>query len=66
MESLGLGGERTTVTVEGLMARAILHECEHLDGKTFLQNVSSLKRALVKRQIRKRIKSGDWVEAAAK
>jgi len=66
VESLGLDGERTTVTVEGLMARAILHECEHLDGKTFLQHVSSLKRELIKRQIRKRISSGDWVEAAAK
>ena len=66
VESLGLDGERTTMTVEGLMARAILHECEHLDGKTFLQSISSLKRELVKRQIRKRIKSGDWVEAAAK
>ncbi len=66
VESLGLDGERTTVTVEGLMARAILHECEHLDGKTFLQHVSSLKREVVKRQIRKRIRSGDWVEAAVK
>ena len=66
VESLGLDGRRTTVTLEGLMARAILHECEHLDGKTFLRNVSSLKRELVKRQIRKRIKSGNWVEAAAK
>ncbi len=65
VESLGLDGEWTSVTFEGLMARAILHECEHLDGKTFLRNVSSLKRELVKKQIRKRIKSGDWVEAAA-
>ena len=66
VESLGLDGERTTVAVEGLLARAILHECEHLDGQTFLQNVSSLKRELVKKKIRKRIKSGDWVDAAAK
>ena len=66
VEFLGLDGKRTSLTVDGLLARAILHECEHLDGKTFLRNVSSLKRELVKRQIRKRIKSGDWVEAAAK
>ena len=66
VKSLGLDGEQTIVTVEGLMARAVLHECEHLDGKTYLQNVSSLKRELVKRQIRKRINAGDWVEAAAK
>ena len=66
VESIDLEGKSVTLSAEGLLARAILHECEHLDGKTFLQNVSSLKRELVKRQIRKRIRSGDWVEAAAK
>ena len=66
VESIDLEGKSVTLSAEGLLARAILHECEHLDGKTFLQNVSSLKRELVKRQIRKRIRSGDWVDAAAK
>lgn len=66
VEALDLNGEPFTLTVEGLLARAILHEYEHLDGKTFLGNVSPLKRELVKKRIRKRIKSGDWVEAAAK
>ena len=65
VESLDLNGERSVVTVEGMMARAIQHECEHLDGNVFLHNVSSLKRELIKKQIRKRIKQGDWVEAAA-
>jgi len=37
------------------------HEIEHLEGRTFLQNVSSLRRELVKRQIKKRIKAGDWI-----
>jgi hypothetical protein len=31
----------------------------------FIQNVSPLKRELLKKQIRKRIKAGDWVEAAS-
>ncbi len=66
IESLDLEGRRTVVAVDGLMARVILHECEHLDGQVFLQNVSPLKRELIKKQIRKRIKLGDWVEAAAK
>ena len=64
VEWLDLDGRRRTQTFEGLLARVILHECEHLDGRVFLDNVSVLKRELVKKQIRKRIKSGDWVEAA--
>jgi peptide deformylase len=66
VEAFDLDGERRLVTAEGLLARAILHECEHLDGQTFLRNVSPLKRELVKKRIRKLIKAGEWVEATAK
>ena len=45
--------------------RELLHEIEHLDGQTFLRNVSPLKRQLVTRQIRKRMKAGDWVAVPA-
>ena len=48
LEALDVDGEPFTLTVEGLLARAVLHEHEHLDGKTFLGNVSPLKRELVK------------------
>jgi peptide deformylase len=65
VEAQDVDGQRFTKELEDLVARAFLHECEHLDGKVFLQNVSSLKRELVKRQIRKRIKAGDWETAAA-
>jgi peptide deformylase len=61
-----LDGNPVEIAGEGLMARALLHEIEHLDGETFLRHVSPLKRELVKRQIRKRMKTGDWVAAAAK
>lgn len=64
VEALDLEGRRFTFTAEGLMARALLHECEHLEGQVFLRNVSALKRELVRRQINKRIKSGDWVSMA--
>ena len=47
------------------LARAIQHECEHLDGKTFIDGLSGLKRDLLKRKIKKRIKAGDWVSANA-
>jgi peptide deformylase len=60
IEAHGLDGTSFRIDAEGLLARALQHEIEHLEGRTFLQNVSSLKRELVKRQIRKRIKAGDW------
>ena len=65
VEALDGEGRPITVTGEGLLARAMLHEIEHLDGQTFLRNVSSLKRQLVTRQIRKRMKAGDWVAVPA-
>ncbi len=66
VEAMDLDGNKRTVEGEGLLARALVHELEHLDGQTFLRNVSPLKRELVKRQIRKRMKTGDWVVAAAR
>lgn len=65
VDALDLEGRPFTVEGEGLLARVMLHEIEHLDGQTFLRNVSSLKRELVKRQIRRRMKSGDWIAAIA-
>jgi peptide deformylase len=47
------------------MARAIQHETEHLDGQVFLRHLSAIKRELVKKQIKKRIKAGDWLAAVA-
>jgi peptide deformylase len=60
VEAQDLQGEPFTFKAEGLLARAIVHECEHLDGQVFLRNISALKRELLKAQIKKRIKAGDW------
>lgn len=61
VEAEDLDGKTFRVAAEGLLARAMQHEIEHLEGRVFLMNVSPLKRELVKRQIKKRIKAGDWV-----
>lgn len=45
---------------EELLARAIQHEMDHLDGILFLQHLSLLKRDLIKRKIRKLVKAGEW------
>jgi peptide deformylase len=46
---------------DGLLARAIQHETDHLHGKLFISHISALKRDLIKRKIKKLQKAGEWV-----
>jgi len=63
VEALDVDGRPFELEADGLLSRAIQHECEHLAGQVFLRNISGLKRELVKKQIRKRIRAGDWFAA---
>jgi peptide deformylase len=47
-------------TGEELLARAFLHETDHLNGKLYISHLSALKRDLIKRKIRKLVKAGEW------
>jgi peptide deformylase len=47
-------------TGEELLARAFLHETDHLNGKLYISHLSGLKRDLMKRKIRKLMKAGEW------
>lgn len=47
-------------TGEELLARAFLHETDHLNGKLYISHLSALKRDLMKRKIRKLMKAGQW------
>jgi peptide deformylase len=47
-------------TGEELLARAFLHETDHLTGKLYISHLSALKRDLIKRKIRKLMKAGEW------
>jgi peptide deformylase len=53
-------GEWFEVAGENLLARALLHEIDHLNGVLFLSHLSTLKRDLIKRKIRKLQKAGEW------
>lgn len=53
-------GEVFEKTGEELLARAFLHETDHLNGKLYISHISALKRDLMKRKIRKMIKAGEW------
>ena len=49
-------------TVEGkdLLARAVQHEMDHLDGVVFIDRLRGIKRDLILRKIQKLKKSGQW------
>jgi peptide deformylase len=44
-------GKAVAFTAEGYLARAIQHEVDHLDGVLFVDRISALKRALIKRRL---------------
>ncbi len=53
-------GESFELSGEDLLARAIQHETDHLNGVLFLSHLSLLKRDIIRRRIRKMIKAGEW------
>jgi peptide deformylase len=55
-----VNGEWFEKTGEELLARALLHETDHLNGKLYISHLSALKRDLIKRKIRKLMKAGEW------
>ncbi|HZS27260.1 MAG TPA: peptide deformylase [Candidatus Angelobacter sp.] len=48
-------------TGDELLARAMQHEIDHLNGRLFISHVSGLKRDLIKRKIKKLVRAGEWV-----
>jgi peptide deformylase len=40
------------MSAEGLLAVCIQHECDHLDGKLFVDYLSSLKRNRINKKLR--------------
>ena len=47
-------------TGEDLLARAFLHETDHLNGTLYISHISPLKRDLIRRKIRKLQKANEW------
>lgn len=56
----GLDLQARTVEIEGedLLARALCHEIDHLDGILFVDKLSPLKRSLIKKKLKKGAASG--------
>ena len=55
-----LKGEWFELAGEDLLARAFCHEIDHLNGRLFISHLSSLRRDLIKRKVRKLMRGGEW------
>jgi peptide deformylase len=53
------GGEQTIEGTE-LLARALQHELDHLDGTVFVDRLRGIKRDLIVRRIQKLKRTGKW------
>jgi len=64
MRAQDLEGKEIEFEADGWFARVIQHEVDHLEGKLFIDHLSSLKRALYKKKRKKQLKEEQ--EQAAK
>jgi peptide deformylase len=53
-------GKEFEMQGDDLLARAFLHETDHLNGTLYINHVSPLKRDLIRRKVRKLQKAGEW------
>jgi peptide deformylase len=60
LRARNVNGEEFERTAEDLLARAFLHETDHLHGRLYLLHISALKRDLMKRKIKKLQRAGEW------
>jgi peptide deformylase len=58
----GLGRDGETRTIEGtdLLARALQHEMDHLEGCLFVDRLRGISRDLIVRKIKKLARAGKW------
>lgn len=60
LEAFDEKGLKRTLDATDLLARAFCHEVDHLDGRLFIERMSSLKRGFVLRRVLKRKRQGAW------
>ncbi len=57
VEGLDRDGNPLRIEADGFLALVLQHEIDHLDGTLFFEHISSLKREMYKRRMRKKIKN---------
>jgi peptide deformylase len=60
LQAMRLDGGELRAEFDGLKARVLQHEIDHLNGMLIVDRISSLKRTLIKKEISRKRKSGEW------
>lgn len=60
VSALDRDGQTRLVEGRGLMARALQHELDHLDGLLYVHRLRGLQRALIQRRVRRLAHLGRW------
>lgn len=58
IRGIDLKGNEKTVEAEGLLARVLCHEIDHINGKLFIEHLSLLKKSLIKKKLKRAIQTG--------
>ena len=53
-------GKERTIEGTGLLARALQHEIDHLEGRLFIDRLRGIKRDIIVRKIKKLQRAGKW------
>ena len=62
LEATGLDGQRYTWEGDGLAARAVQHEIDHLDGILFLDHLGPIKRKMLLARYKKEHKDENYIK----
>lgn len=60
VQAQDVNGEEVRIEADGLLARCLSHEIDHLNGILFIDHLSPLKRSLIRNKIKKMTKAGEW------
>ena len=60
VRAMDRSGHHRTVEGTGLLARALQHEMDHLDGMIYVQRLRGLQRASIERGVRTLVHKGQW------
>ncbi|NIM58728.1 MAG: peptide deformylase [Candidatus Aminicenantes bacterium] len=57
VKGIDLKGNEKIVEAEGLLARALCHEIDHINGKLFIDHLSLLKKSLIRKKLKRAIQA---------
>ena len=60
LKTIDINGKEIKREIEGYLARVIQHEIDHLKGVLIIDKLSSLKRQMLKKEIKRLKKNGVW------